>query len=96
MITRIVRLSFKPEQLNNFIVIFNTNVESIKQFEGCKSVKLMQDADLINVLYTYSTWDSVECLNNYRSSALFNQVWLQTKRLFNDKPFAYSLSNYLS
>ena len=91
MITRIVRLSFEPSKIPDFLDVFNNSKDKIAGFEGCKSVELMQDHDQENVYYTYSIWEGKEYLENYRHSDLFAGVWAKTKVLFNDKPLAYSL-----
>jgi len=42
-------------------------------------------------LYTYSIWENEEALEVYRQSELFQNVWSQTKVLFQGKPQAFSL-----
>ena len=91
MITRIVRLSFEPSKVDEFLEIFKASKDKIAAREGCQSVVLMQDEDHDNVYYTYSIWDGKEYLESYRHSDLFAGVWAKTKVLFNDKPLAYSL-----
>jgi heme-degrading monooxygenase HmoA len=51
---------------------------------------LLHDNSQKNILFTISEWDSIEALENYRKSELFNKTWEQTKILFNDKPLAWS------
>ncbi len=91
MINRIVRMSFEPQKVNDFIHLFNDVKDKIANFEGCEGLILMRDAKLPNVLYTYSYWQSEAHLNNYRYSNLFIKTWASTKILFNDKPQAWSL-----
>lgn len=92
MIKRIVKMSFDPEKVEEFKGIFKTNWRSIKGFEGCSHVELLQDHFQTNVFFTYSIWQSEEHLNRYRDSELFARVWGATKVLFNDKPRAWSLT----
>ena len=92
-IIRIVRLSWKAEKINEFISIYESSKSSIESFDGNKYLTLKQDANLSNVLYTYSIWESNEALNNYRNSQFFKETWAKTKLLFDDKPLAYSLMN---
>ncbi len=94
MINRIVRLSFKPEEVAAFIQVFNQSKEQIANFPGCLSLSLFQDSKLRNVFYTQSTWEDESDLESYRDSDLFRTTWQQTKVLFNDKPLAWSLSIY--
>lgn len=91
MIKRIVKMSFKPEHINDFKAIFETNWKFIKGFEGCSHVELLQDKDNPSVFFTYSIWDHPSSLEKYRQSELFGRVWGSTKILFNDKPQAWSV-----
>ena len=90
MINRIVRMSFQPEKVEEFLKIFDTSKKLIANFDGCSSLKLLQDVNQKNVFFTYSIWENEQCIENYRNSELFNLTWAQTKILFNDKPLAWS------
>ncbi|MCC7051377.1 MAG: antibiotic biosynthesis monooxygenase, partial [Bacteroidia bacterium] len=83
MIIRIVKMSFKPELVNDFLLVFNANKNKIRNFEGCKHLSLLQQTDEPNVLFTYSHWNSEKDLENYRNSELFKNTWIKTKILFN-------------
>ena len=92
MIVRIVKLSFKPEEVDNFLTIFNESKELIRATKGCLRLELLQQTDQPNVLSTYSWWESETDLENYRHSELFKTTWAKTKPLFNDKPQAWSFN----
>jgi len=94
MIIRIVKLSFKPEFVEDFIQIFKDSESLIKNFEGCQHVELLNDINQRNIFFTYSYWRSENDLNQYRQSDLFNNVWAKTKILFNDKPEAWSVDRF--
>lgn len=91
MITRIVRMEFLPDKLNEFQKIFNQSKIHIRNFPGCHHLELHRDSKNSNVRYTYSIWEDEKALDAYRESELFQQVWPQTKILFAEKPKAYSL-----
>ena len=91
MITRIVRMSFDPEKVDEFKSIFMVAKPQIRKFNGCHGVKLLNQADAGNVFFTLSIWESEDHLNDYRSSELFNSTWSKTKILFNEKPQAWTL-----
>ncbi len=95
MIKRIVKMSFKPESIEVFKTIFETNWQRIKGFDGCTHVELLQDENNPSVFFTYSLWQSEEHLNKYRNSELFNTVWAGTKILFNAKPEAWTVKQLL-
>jgi hypothetical protein len=91
MVTRIVKLTFKPENVSSFLQLFDTVKQHIASFPGCDGVKLYRDLHHDNVYFTYSHWDTDQSLQAYRQSALFDDTWTKTKALFGDKPQAWSL-----
>ena len=90
-ITRIVRLSFAPENTSAFVEIFKESRDLIRARKGCIHLELNKDIDHANVYYTISRWESPDDLDSYRQSELFKTTWAKTKVLFNDKPVAYSV-----
>ena len=92
MITRIVKMTFVPERVNEFLKVFDANKERIAGFQGCTHFKLLQSIDDATIFFTYSHWDTVEHLNKYRDSDLFANVWNQTKILFAAKAEAWSVN----
>lgn len=96
MITRVVRMDFDPGKVDEFMAIFNRTKHLIRNFPGIKNLELHRDANLPNVFYTYSIWENVEALEQYRMSDLFQNVWKQTKALFQAPPQAFSLSRVMT
>jgi quinol monooxygenase YgiN len=91
MIKRIVKMSFVPEKVEDFLAVYRANWNLIRGSEGCKHVELLRDENSPNIFFTYSLWESEAHLNKYRDSELFNSVWSRVKPLFNDKPQAWSV-----
>jgi quinol monooxygenase YgiN len=91
MLIRIVRMAFQPEKVADFLTVFEESKEKIRARPGCHRLELLRDLDLPNVFMTYSYWDDVAALNQYRGSELFKSTWAKTKVLFADKPLAYSV-----
>lgn len=91
MIKRFVKMTFKPEHIQDFKVLFNTKKDFIAAMEGCSHVELLQDINNPNIFFTFSIWEDPKCLEAYRQSELFKDVWAKTKVLFADKPEAWSL-----
>lgn len=91
MFTRIVKMSFEPSKIDAFLENFNNNKEKIRNFDGCRLLKLYQDKNSSNIFFTYSYWESENHLEIYRNSELFNTVWASTKTMFNGKPEAWSV-----
>ncbi len=90
MINRIVKLTFKEENIESFKKIFEENWNAIKNQPGCFDVKLLQDKNNSCVFFTYSLWEDEASIENYKNTTLFKNVWSKTKALFNAAPEAWS------
>jgi len=91
MILRIVKMTFREDETENFLALFNERKSLIRTFEGCSHLELWQQAGTPNVFFTYSMWESEQHLDHYRFSELFKDTWAKTKALFADKPQAWSV-----
>ena len=84
-------MDFQADKVDEFTALFETIKGKIADVHGCNHVELCKDSKLDHVFYTFSKWDSVEDLEKYRHSELFEEVWAKTKKMFGGKPSAYSL-----
>jgi autoinducer 2-degrading protein len=91
MITRIVKMSFQPEKVNEFLELFHSSKQLIRNMEGCSHLELLRDKECQHLFFTYSKWDTEEHLQAYRHSEMFDSIWSRTKILFNQKPEAWSI-----
>lgn len=89
-------MSFDPSKIEEFLAHFETNKREIRSFSGCELLELYRDKHETNVFFTYSFWKSENDLECYRQSELFQNVWSQTKPLFNAKPEAWSVDKLVS
>ena len=94
MLIRIVKLTFKPENIASFERIFESSKPKILAFPGCTFLELYQDINHSNVFFTYSFWEDKSNLEAYRNSDFFKEVWQNTKALFSDKPEAWSVNRH--
>lgn len=84
---------------HKFTIEFENFFELKKQLilasEGCTLVELLAgstDHDKGSCVYfTRSIWNSEKDLNRYRSSELFRETWSVTKKMFADKPEAWTV-----
>ncbi|MEQ8417775.1 MAG: antibiotic biosynthesis monooxygenase family protein [Imperialibacter sp.] len=90
MIIRIVRMTFHPDKVSEFLTIFNNSKSKIRHFEGCQHLELWQSTEMPNAFTTYSHWQTAADLENYRHSELFRTTWAKTRVLFAEKPMAFS------
>ncbi|GGF18874.1 monooxygenase [Hymenobacter cavernae] len=88
-------MTFRPDAVADFLRIFGASEEKIRQVPGCRHLELWQDVDQPQVYCTYSHWDSVAALDDYRRSALFGEVWPATKALFMAPPLAFSVQQVI-
>jgi (4S)-4-hydroxy-5-phosphonooxypentane-2,3-dione isomerase len=93
MLVRIVKMSFHEKNIPAFLDNFDKMKHHIRNSKGNQLLELYQDKNNSSIFFTYSYWETEEDLNNYRKSALFDEVWTFTKKLFNDKPEAWSLNS---
>ncbi len=91
MFVRIVKLTFKKENIASFEEIFEQSKQAIRAFDGCLFLELYQDRHHPAIFFTYSYWEEEEDLEHYRQSDFFKTVWAQTKSLFEAKPEAWSV-----
>ncbi|MEZ4876813.1 MAG: antibiotic biosynthesis monooxygenase family protein [Flavobacterium sp.] len=91
MFIRIVKMSFHQENISKFLENFDLMKEKIRNAEGNRYLELYQDKNNPCIFFTYSFWETEQDLENYRQSALFDEVWTFTKKLFNNKPEAWSV-----
>jgi heme-degrading monooxygenase HmoA len=90
-ITRIVQMTFQPEAIQAFLKLFEERKSLIRNFPGCEHLELWQDKADKRIFFTYSKWDAEASLNSYRISDFFTETWEITKRLFADKPHAWTV-----
>lgn len=96
MFVRIVKMSFHEEHIQAFLDNFELMKNHIRNAPGNRFLELYQDKNNPCIFFTYSYWETEADLENYRQSALFDDVWTFTKKLFNDKPEAWSVDKLVS
>lgn len=96
MFVRIVKMSFEPNKVEEFLKNFDLSKSKIRNFRGCSLLELYRDKTNPNIFFTYSYWNTEEDLNKYKNSVLFKNVWAQTKVLFNEEPLAWSVDKMVS
>ena len=90
MIIRLVKMTFKPESVDEFISTFREHETAIRNFPGCSYLELLRETEGSAVFFTHSHWDKQSSLKADRDSELFNKVWALTVPLFSEKPEAWS------
>lgn len=96
MFVRIVKMNFQEDKIEEFLKNFDANKTKIRNFKGCLFLELYKDKQQENQFFTYSYWTTEVALENYKNSDLFKTVWAKTKKLFNEKPQAWSLDKIVS
>ncbi|MBM3160560.1 MAG: antibiotic biosynthesis monooxygenase [Bacteroidetes bacterium] len=94
MITRIVKLTFEEDKVNDFLNLFETIKWNVAKFPGCRGMNLLKDNEHSNIFFTVSVWENDEALNNYKGSELFWTIWPTLKIYFKEKAEAWTLSSY--
>lgn len=91
MIIRIVKMTFRENEVASFKQLFEERKHLIQGFEGCTHLELWQDKTHPATFFTYSWWESEEHLNQYRNSHFFDDTWTLTKQKFAARPEAWSV-----
>ena len=83
-----------PETEEIFLEIFFRVKNEIRSQKGCMGLELLRSSHQGEFsLWTISLWQSVDDLETYRTSALFQKTWAQVKPLFSAKAKAWTLSS---
>ena len=82
MIVRVVKMTFRKEEIETFLEVFEQSKKAIRNFPGVTHLELLKGTQNENVIFTYSHWQTDEDLENYRNSKLFKDTWAKTKPLF--------------
>ena len=90
---RIVKMTFNPARVDEFLANFEKVQNHIRAFEGVKHLELLRDQTNPNVFFTYSVWRNEIYLEKYRHSDLFKSVWAVTKPMFIEKAEAWSVDS---
>jgi len=91
MVKRVVKMTFKPEMVEDFLAIFEQYKTHIRAAQGCQNLELWREEKEGNIFFTYSHWEHADFLEQYRQSSVFAEVWPKTKALFADKPEAWTI-----
>jgi len=94
MITRIVKLHFQEEKIQDFLDFFETIKWQVAGQPRCGGMKLLRDKNQPEIVFTYSLWEDEDALNAYRDSALFGQVWPKIKPWFSQKAEAWTVEEW--
>ena len=90
MVNRIVKMTFRSDCTEEFLLIFEEYKSRIRAAEGCTELHLLRDATDPRVFFTYSQWESATDVDNYRHSETFGAVWPRVKVLFAEPAEAWS------
>lgn len=96
MLVRIVKMTFSADKTDEFETRFHNVKDKIIEFKGCELLELYRDKSDSNIFFTYSYWQSEEDLHRYRNSDFFKEVWSSTKKMFTEKPEAWSVDKIVS
>lgn len=91
MIVRLVKMTFRPTEVERFQELFEDWRQQIIAFPGCRTLELLHDASEPGIFFTRSEWDSAAALAAYRKSPTFAQIWPTVRALFSERAEAWSL-----
>ena len=94
MVKRIVVMELLPGTEGRFLDIFDAIKNEIRSQRGCMSLELLRSSNKEETsIWTISLWQSIDDLETYRSSPLFQKTWSEVKTLFLNKAKAWTLTS---
>ena len=93
MVTRIVKMTFRNDCAEEFLLIFEEYKSRIRAAEGCTELHFLRDTSDPRVFFTYSQWQSEMDIENYRHSETFGAVWPRVKVLFDEPAQAWTVES---
>jgi quinol monooxygenase YgiN len=91
MIVRIVKMTFRPEEVWRFQELFEDWKPQIRSSRGCLYLELLHDVNDPRIFFTYSQWEKISDLEDYRVSSVFSSVWPVVKTLFAEPAEAWTM-----
>ncbi len=91
MVVRLVKMTFRPGEVQKFQELFGDWRHEILGSRGCLRLELLHDRHDPRIFFTHSYWATEEDLEAYRRSEVFARVWPETKALFAERAEAWSL-----
>lgn len=82
MVLRFVRMRFRPEEVEQFVALYEGAYPLIAGQPGCRSVQLIRELDDPAAFATWSVWDDEAALDAYRASPFFRRFWPEVRALF--------------
>ncbi len=89
-VTRLVRIYFQPDKVDEFLAFYQQLRPQIARQPGCISVQLLRQANDPAAFATWSVWESQAALDAYRTSEFFRSFWPQVKTWFRQPAEAVS------
>ena len=93
MITRIVKMVIKPEEVSSFVKHREKFTNKIRSFKGCVSHDFLKDKNVNNTFFSYSTWDSEQSIDTFRHSELFQSLKEINNRYYLKAEQAWTVEN---
>ena len=94
MVKRIVMMELQPGTEDIFLKIFESVKNEIRSQKGCMGLELLRGIGKEETsIWTISLWQSVDDLETYRGSPLFQKTWSEVRLLFSAKAHAWTLSS---
>ena len=91
MTIRLVKMTFRAEEVPRFQELFQGWAPRIRGFPGCRYLELWHNVKDPRVFFTHSHWDGPDDLEAYRRSEVFADVWPVVKALFEAPAEAWTI-----
>lgn len=93
MITRIIKITIKPGNIDDFKQFISLMKENILTIGGCKHIDILNDREDKNIFFMYTIWETETVLNKYRKSELNKTFWNKLNQWSVKEPQAWTVEN---
>lgn len=77
-----------------FLKIFDSVKTEIRSQRGCLGLEILRSSNEEGTsICTISLWQSIDDIETYRGSSLFQKTWSDVRKLFSSKAMAWTLTS---
>lgn len=93
MILRVVKMKVDERKLEAYRLFMDNLHEEKLRMPGCLHFDFFNEKKNSNIFYSYTIWENVKFLKEYKKSDLFKEVIQTLRSLCSEEPQAWTIEN---
>jgi|GEM_PF-2597853 hypothetical protein len=93
MILRVVKMKVNEHKLTAFRMFMDNLYDEKLRMSGCLHFDYFEEKRNSNVFYSYTIWENIKFLKEYKKSDLFKEVVQTLRYLCSEEPQAWTIEN---